>query len=65
MATNALMVEPSREPVHGEIYRTRNDESLMVLGVRKERIFVEYADGRHGKLSRKEWSSLQPSPSRC
>jgi hypothetical protein len=66
MVTQALLRNDLRvEPVHGAIYRTHNNESVMVLGVRRDRIFVEYADGRHGNLSWREWNSLRPSPSAC
>lgn len=65
MATQTLMMKQGSDPVHGAIYRTRSNESLMVLGVRKDKIFVEYADGRHGHLSWRDWDQLQPHPSRC
>lgn len=65
MATLALVMEQGIDPVQGTIYRTFKNESLMVLGVRKDRIFVEYADGRHGHLSWHEWHRLHPSPAPC
>jgi hypothetical protein len=65
MAITAVAFEQGADPVHGGIYRTSKNESLMVLGVRKDKIFVEYADGRHGHLSWRDWERLHPSPSRC
>jgi hypothetical protein len=53
------------EPVKGAIYRTRNNESLMVLGVRNDRVFVEFADGRHQSIDRNEWERQKPCFSVC
>lgn len=53
------------EPVNGEIYRTSEDKSLLVLGVRPGSVFVEFADGSFRRMSEKEWRRLNPNPSRC
>lgn len=53
------------KPMHGGIYRTAGNESIVVLKVHKERIFVEYADGRHGHLSWRDWSAMSPVPAVC
>ncbi len=65
MATRTAAMEQGIDPVNGSIYRTFNDESLMVLNVREDRIFVEYADGRHGNVTWREWEKLKPSPAQC
>ncbi len=61
MATRPLTIRP----VNGKIYRTEGDESLLVLGVRSNTIFVEFADGRFRNISYHEWERLNPNPSRC
>lgn len=53
------------EPVNGRIYRTKQDESLLVLGVRAGGVFVEFADGRFRHISYREWDKLNPNPARC
>lgn len=55
----------SGNPVSGEIYRTADDESLLVLGVKPGRVFVECADGSFRHLSEQEWRRLNPNPARC
>lgn len=53
------------KPVNGKIYRTSQDESLLVLGVRPGSVFVEFADGSFRRISEQEWQKLNPNPSRC
>jgi len=53
------------KPVNGRIYRTADDESLLVLGVRPGSVFVEFADGSFRRISEQEWRRLYPNPSRC
>ena len=55
----------SDSPVSGEIYRTSDDESLLVLGVRPGRVFVECADGSFRHITEQEWRQLNPNPAPC
>jgi hypothetical protein len=64
-AINMKRGESRVKPVNGKIYRTKGDESLLVLGVRSSTIFVEFADGRFRHMSYREWEQLNPNPSRC
>lgn len=65
MNTQSVRKGRRGEPVTGKIYRTAGNESMLVLGVRSGRVFVEYADGRFRRLSQREWEALNPNPSRC
>jgi len=53
------------KPVNGKIYRTSNDQSMLVLGVKSGKVFVEFADGSFRSMSEREWQQLHPNPSRC
>lgn len=67
MATmNALRLEPdfnnSPEPLTGSIYRDSTNRSFVVLRVRSDGVFIEYADGTTRSISKRGWSCLNARP---
>lgn len=66
---NALRVEDDvnlySEPQTGEIYRDATNRSFVVLRVRPDGVFVEYADGTTRSVSSKGWSLLRARPAIC
>jgi hypothetical protein len=66
---NALQIERdddlSYEPQTGGIYRDATNRSFVVLRVRPEGVFVEYADGTTRSVSKNGWSLLGARPALC
>lgn len=50
------------EPRPGGIYRDIANRSFLVLGVRLNRVFIEYADGHTCSISKSSWSELKAKP---
>ncbi|MGM0595144.1 MAG: hypothetical protein ACQETD_11480 [Pseudomonadota bacterium] len=65
MGTQMFEVDAAPMPKSGTIYRTVGGESLLVLGVRQGRVFVECPDGSFRHISEGEWQRLSPAPARC
>lgn len=67
--TNALRVEHAAnlfsEPQTGGIYRDATNRSFVVLRVRSEGVFVEYADGTTRSVSKSGWFRLKAKPALC
>ena len=51
---------PVPAPTVGMVYRDAHDRSLMVLGIGRGRVLVEYADGAITSLRRARWPGLKP-----
>jgi hypothetical protein len=52
------------EPLVGRIYRDRFDRSLLVWKVARDKIVVEYSDGRVTAVGTTEWNGLKPHSAR-
>lgn len=50
------------EPRPGGIYRDIANRSFLVLGVRPNRVFIEYADGHTCSISKSSWPELKAKP---
>lgn len=62
---NALRVEHEGNvsvPQTGEIYRDSTDRSFVVLRVRPDGVFLEYADGTTRSVSKNGWSRMRARP---
>jgi len=52
--------KPKQRPVVGSIYRDKSGSSLVVLGIVRDKVLLEYANGTVTSINIRNWPRIRP-----